>query len=50
MKVYVPFLFLFSIVFAQTEPTKNLHKNDPRVWALSNAKIHTEPEIGRAHV
>ena len=43
MKVYVPFLFWFSIVFAQTEPTKDLHKNDPRVWALSNAKIHTEP-------
>ena len=43
MKIYVPFLFWFSIVFAQTEPTKDLHKNDPRVWALSNAKIHTEP-------
>ena len=36
-------LFAFSLLIAQTEPVKDLHTNKPRVWALSNAMIHTEP-------
>ena len=35
--------FFLSIIFAQTEPVKDLHQNDPRVWALTNAMVHTEP-------
>ncbi len=38
------FLFLFFYcLYGQTEPTKGIHQNSPRVWALSHAKIHTEP-------
>ncbi len=38
-------LFYFSVpfIFAQTEPVKDLHQNNPRVWALTNAMAHTEP-------
>ena len=36
-------IILFSVVFAQTEPVKDIHRNNPRVWALTNAIIHTEP-------
>ena len=38
-------LFYFSVpfIFAQTEPVKDLHQNNPRVWALTNAMVHTEP-------
>ena len=35
--------FIISFLIAQTEPVKDLHSNNPRVWALSNAMIHTEP-------
>ena len=37
------YLIVFSILIGQTEPVKDLHTNKPRVWALSNAMIHTEP-------
>ena len=35
--------FIISFLIAQTKPVKDLHSNNPRVWALSNAMIHTEP-------
>ena len=39
-----PFLFiLISVIIAQTEPVEDIHTNDPRVWALTHAMIHTEP-------
>jgi len=39
-----PYLFLISsILFGQTEPVKDIHRNDPRVWALTHAMVHTEP-------
>jgi len=37
------FQFFICILIAQTEPVKDLHTNAPRVWALSNAMVHTEP-------
>ena len=37
------FIFIFSYLIAQTEPVKDIHVNPPRVWALTNAMIHTEP-------
>ena len=38
------FLFIvFSLLIAQTEPVQDIHRNQPRVWALTNAMIHTEP-------
>ena len=36
-------LRFFSLLLAQTEPVKDIHVNPPRVWALTNAMIHTEP-------
>ena len=41
-KLLFPLLF-FYFLYGQTEPTKGIHQNNPRVWALSHAKIHTEP-------
>ena len=41
-KLLFPFLF-FYFLYGQTEPTKGIHQNTPKVWALSHAKIHTEP-------
>ncbi len=35
--------FFAQIIIAQTEPVKDIHENNPRVWALSNALVHTEP-------
>ena len=37
------FIILVSVLLAQTEPVKDIHRNDPRVWALTNAMVHTEP-------
>ena len=37
------FIIFVSSVNAQTEPVEDIHKNNPRVWALSHAMIHTEP-------
>ena len=39
-KLYLGF---FSFLLGQTEPVKDIHVNPPRVWALTNAMIHTEP-------
>jgi len=36
-------ILLPLFLFAQTEPTKDLHKNRPKVWTLTNAMIHTSP-------
>ena len=43
MKNIASIFFLFSVILSQTEPVVDLHRNDPRVWALTNAMIHTEP-------
>ena len=43
MRYIAGIIFLFSVVFAQTEPVVDIHRNEPRVWALTNAMIHTEP-------
>ena len=43
MKKFLTLFFLLYHIFGQTEPVKDLHENNPRVWALSHAKIHTEP-------
>ena len=43
MKKLLTPLFLLYLASGQTEPVKDLHENNPRVWALSHAKIHTEP-------
>ncbi len=40
---YFIYGFFISLLISQTEPIKDLHRNDPRVWALSHAIIHTEP-------
>ena len=37
------YFVVFSLLLAQTEPVKDIHVNPPRVWALTNAMIHTEP-------
>ncbi|MFL3007627.1 MAG: amidohydrolase family protein [Candidatus Neomarinimicrobiota bacterium] len=37
------YLLVFSLLLAQTEPVKDIRVNPPRVWALTNAMIHTEP-------
>ena len=39
--IYV--ILLITALQAQTEPVKDIHRNDPRVWALSHAMVHTEP-------
>ena len=36
-------ILISSGLYAQTEPVKDIHRNSPRVWALSHAMIHTEP-------
>ena len=43
MRYIASIIFLFSVVFAQTEPVVDIHRNEPRVWALTNAMVHTEP-------
>ena len=38
------FIILLPLVlFAQTEPINNLHRNRPKVWTLTNGIIHTSP-------
>ena len=34
---------MIAALKAQTEPVKDIHRNDPRVWALTHAMVHTEP-------
>ncbi|MGY8780218.1 MAG: amidohydrolase family protein [Fidelibacterota bacterium] len=36
-------LWTFSILSAQVGPAKELHRNPPRAWALTNATIHSAP-------
>ena len=36
-------LLMIAALKAQTEPVKDIHRNDPRVWALTHAMVHTEP-------
>ena len=37
------FLSILSILTAQVGPSKALHRNPPRAWALTNATIHAAP-------
>ena len=37
------FALLLTFLFSQTEPVKDINRNNPRVWALKNAMVHTEP-------
>jgi imidazolonepropionase-like amidohydrolase len=39
----IVYLLLFSFVQSQTQPNIGLNENNPRVWALTNALVHTEP-------
>lgn len=39
----IVYLWIFSFLFAQTGPAKELHRNPPRAWALTNATVHTAP-------
>ena len=32
-----------SFLISQTEPVSDIHQNNPRVWALKHAMVHTEP-------
>ena len=43
MKQLLIILFILSFATSQTEPVKDIHSNNPRVWALTHAMIHTEP-------
>ena len=40
---YLIYVFFISFLKSQTEPVEDINKNNPRVWALSNALVHTEP-------
>ncbi len=37
------FLWAFSVLSAQVGPAKELHRNPPRAWALTNATVHAAP-------
>jgi imidazolonepropionase-like amidohydrolase len=39
----IPSLIFLSFLYAQTEPIKDIHQNNPRVWALTHAMVFTEP-------
>lgn len=43
---YKLFLFAWSVsfIFGQIGPAKELHRNPPRTWALTNAIIHSTPD------
>ncbi|MEE2765147.1 MAG: amidohydrolase family protein [Candidatus Neomarinimicrobiota bacterium] len=43
MKRFIIILLIPILSWSQTEPVDALHKNPPRVWALTHAMIHTEP-------
>ena len=43
MKRFICILLAPFLSWSQTEPVEALHKNPPRVWALTHAIIHTEP-------
>ena len=44
MKMRLIILFVFiTMIYGQTGPAKELHRNPPRAWALTNATVHTSP-------
>ena len=44
MKIRLIILFVFiPVIYGQTGPAKELHRNPPRAWALTNATIHASP-------
>ena len=43
-KLTIILLWIFSLISAQVGPAKELHRNPPRAWALTNATIHASPE------
>ena len=44
MKIRLIILFVFiPVIYGQTGPAKELHRNPPRAWALTNATVHTSP-------
>ena len=43
MKRFIIILLIPILSWSQTEPIEALHKNPPRVWALTHAMVHTEP-------
>ena len=43
MKHNLLILFSLNILTSQIAPTEGIRNNSPRVWALTNAIIHTEP-------
>ena len=43
MKRFIIILLIPILSWSQTEPIDALHKNPPRVWALTHAMVHTKP-------
>ena len=43
MLIRIIHFLLFSLIQGQSEPSVGLKENNPRVWALTNALVHTEP-------
>ena len=44
MQIFHSIVFcLIGILIGQVEPVDGLRENPPRVWALTHAKVHTEP-------
>jgi hypothetical protein len=44
MKLLFSLVFsLFTLLSGQIEPAEGLRENPPGVWALTHAKVHTEP-------
>ena len=44
MKIRLIILFVFiPVIYGQTGPAKELHRNPPRAWALTNATVHASP-------
>jgi imidazolonepropionase-like amidohydrolase len=43
MRIKIIYFLFFSIIHSQTEPSVGLRENNPKVWALTNALVHTEP-------
>ena len=43
MLIRIIYFLLLSLIQGQTEPSVGIKENNPRVWALTNALVHTEP-------
>ena len=44
MKLLFSLIFSsFTLLSGQIEPADGLRENNPGVWALTHAKVHTEP-------